>query len=177
MWAERTGTGTSEGRDKATGGVASATQDFIGGVILVAIAMVSFSQMGSTLADWIFPRILTYIVVIVGGILIVRSGVWFGVHRREGRVDVVGSLRQRVVRDVVLFIVGVVIYVLLQPVIGFWIASVVMLTGMPFYLSVERTAKELVPEFVIALLVCAVAYVIFAMFFLVPLPSGSLFGG
>lgn len=167
---------TDEDRNKAAVPVSSAAKDFIGGIVLLAIAAVSFSQMGSKLADWIYPRILTYILVVGGAVLVIRSSVRFVLHRHGGQVDVAGFFRQRVVRDVLLFILGILVYVLLQRIIGFWVSSVLMLTGLPYFLSVKRTPKELVLELIIAILVCAVAYFIFAVFFLVPLPTGILFG-
>lgn len=170
----------SEDESKEAASAASAApavQDLIGGVTLVAIAAISFSQMGPTFADWIYPRVLTDIMVTVGAFLIVKWGIRFVLHRHGGRVDLGSLLRQRVVRDVALFILGIAFYVLLQSIIGFWISSFLMLLFVPFFLSLQRTAKELVLESVIALLACAVAYVIFEYFFLVPLPTGILFGG
>lgn len=50
-------------------------RDLISGLVLVAIAGVSLSQLGSDAQDWAFPTALTYLLLIIGAFFVVMAGV------------------------------------------------------------------------------------------------------
>lgn len=152
-----------------------AGKDVLAGAILVLIGVVFLSQTGRSAADWVFPRLLTYVLIVIGAYFFLKALLELLIHHREFRVAVPQRAQMDGLRDAVIMGAILVADVLLQGLIGFWAASFLMLAGASFYLGTQRTARSALPTLLVAAVVCAVAYGIFTLFFQVFFPTGSLF--
>lgn len=145
--------------------------DLAGAVALGVIGAVSISQMGAKTADWAFPRALTYTIIAIALVMIAR--VAFRAIRGRGLDTLTVAGKSQMVTDVVVFSAAVLVYVLLIPVLGFWLDSFLMLVVTSIYLTTRRTVKSVVIAAVVAAGICALAYFIFLDVFYIPFPSAS----
>ena len=166
------------GREEAGRGFRpeKAGTDLLGGAILAAIALVFLGAMGRTYADWIFPRVITYTLLIIGAYLFVKALIELAIHHREFRIGVPSKEALTVARDVIFLSVIMVLDVFLQRYIGFWVSSFLMLSGASLYLSAQKKGLAVPLSLLAAVLTCAVAYGIFTVLFSVSFPMGKLFG-
>lgn len=120
-----------------------------------------------------FPMLTTGVMVVTG-LLIVRSTARSEPVAREGGESLAQQFRRRLAPNVLVgFTVAIVLYMLaLQPV-GFLVASYVFLVASMRLLGSRRWLLNLV----IAAVALAAVYVIFQTVFSVVLPSGSLLRG
>lgn len=152
-----------------------AGKDVLAGAILVLIGIVFLSQTGRSAADWVFPRLLTYVLIVIGAYFFLKALFELLIHHREFRVATPRLAEMDGFRDAVIMGAILVADVVLQGIIGFWAASFLMLAGASFYLGARSTARSALPALLVAVVVCVVAYGIFTLFFQVFFPTGSLF--
>lgn len=116
-----------------------------------------------------FPRTVVYIMGLVSGVLIVMGLVKPSRHR----VFSVGSNTRWIVTGVLFFL-----WVLLMPVLGFFISTVVFMTIIVGYLAGARqrlTIKKFMVWIPIVLAEVTFFYLIFTRVLHVPLPQGIFF--
>jgi hypothetical protein len=140
--------------------------DVLGAVALFAIAGVLLSQTGDDLRDWVLPRTLNYLLIAVGAILLVR-----GLLRPRATVPAVPRL-SRSGRDAVLFVAVAVGYVVVMPIVGFWLTSAVVIFVLSLMLAESRNMRTVLVSLAAAVAICIVFYVLMLHVFYVPLPEG-----
>lgn len=141
--------------------------DLVGALLLCAIGLVSVSQMGEGMRNWVFPRSLTYILFIVAAVLIV-TGVRKYLQQKPAEIVIPAGAG-----GVIVFALGAIVYVFLINVLGFWIPSFLVLVVGTLYLSSERGWRAAAIASAIALGTCVGAYVLFTQIFYVALPQGG----
>lgn len=140
--------------------------DVLAALALFAIAGVLLSQTGDDLRDWVLPRTLNYLLIAVGVVLLGK-----GLLRPGATVRAVPRL-SRSGLDVLLFVVVAVGYVAVMSIVGFWIASAVVIVVLSLVLAESRNARTVAVSLAVAIAICAVFYVLMLHVFYVPLPEG-----
>ena len=151
-------------------------KDLVNGILAAGFGLLvywqagRFAEGGASLSQnpALYPRILAVIVLAIGLILIVRaimaSPRTRGEEARKPADD--GNLRKRVVltAGLLVFYVGAI------EILGFIIPTLAFTLATPLCLGTKLRTAVLV-----SLPVTAVLYVVFFIFFKVPIPSGILF--
>lgn len=140
------------------------------GIIGLMLTMVFFFNLENI--SWMsigFPRTVVYIMGLVSGILIVRGFV----KPTQDRIFSVGSNTRWIVTGVLFFA-----WVLLMPVLGFFVSTVVFMTIIVGYLAGARqrlTIKKFMVWIPIVIAEVTFFYLIFTKVLHVPLPAGMFF--
>lgn len=144
--------------------------DLLTGLLVLAISGVaylqsrSFTFFGGVFVDWTL-----FILVVLSGTLIIK-----GILAGERAKTAVEAKRAR---EVWFTVLGLIIYLLLIPVLGFLIASVVGFTLSGVLLSPRPNRKHIftwAKAFGVGFLVTTIFYVLFKLALAVPLPGGIL---
>jgi hypothetical protein len=135
----------------------------LGSVALVGIAF--YGMAGRTGASWIFPRVLAWTLLGFSVLLLIRALV----HSERVRM---WQTRQ-VARDVLVFVLGVLVFLLAIPRLGFWIPSFITVTAAITLLGEDRSYRTLLKAAMGALIVVVIFYFVFFETFNVRLPQGS----
>lgn len=137
------------------------------GLVLTAVFFLALEDI-----SWmsiIFPRTVVYVMALISGVLVVQG---FLKPSRD-RVFAVGSNIRWLVTGVLFFL-----WVLLMPVLGFFVSSVVFMTAIVGYLARARM-RVTIGKFLlwIPIVIAEVTffYLIFTKVLYVPLPEGLLF--
>jgi hypothetical protein len=136
---------------------------------LVLTAVFFFALEDISWMSIIFPRTMVYIMAIISAMLVVRG---FFKPSRD-RIFSVGSNTRWMVTGVLFFL-----WVLLMPVFGFFVSTVVFMTAIVGYLARARTRVTIGKFFVWVPIVIAEVtffYLIFTKVLYVPLPEGLFF--
>ena len=149
-----------------------ADRDFLAALLLFFIGAVSLSQAGSEQRDWMLPLLATYTILAIAAALLLRFLIVVVINNAP---DVVRMLREErpIYADLIVFGIIVLIWQSLMFLIGFWIASFFMLFAASFYLTLEKTRKNLALDVIVPLGACVVAFFVFLHVFYVPLPVPS----
>jgi putative tricarboxylic transport membrane protein len=145
--------------------------DLLASLTLFLIAAVLLSQTGEGARDWAMPRSLCYVLISVGLVLLLK-----GLVRPGDKVPLVPAVARGHGLDTAFFIAVAVIYVLVIPVLGFWISSAVILFVLSVALAEKRDLRTALQSAAVAVGVCVAAYLLMQHVFYVPLPQGSVFG-
>ena len=117
----------------------------------------------------IFPRTMVYIMAVISSILVVKGIV----KPSRDRIFSIGSNARWMVTGVLFFL-----WVLLMPVFGFFVSTVVFMTAIVAYLARARTRVTIGKFLVWVPIVIAEVtffYLIFTKVLYVPLPEGLFF--
>jgi hypothetical protein len=149
-------------------------RDFLTALVLLVIGAVFYTRSGTDTKDWGFPLLATYVVLAIGVAFLVRVVLAAAMKRAP---DVVDGFRENrvVVVDLLVFCAIVLVYTIVLKGLGFWLSSFLMLTASSYYLTTERTRRNVVLAVVVPVAVCIIAYVIFLQVFYVPLPEAGWF--
>jgi hypothetical protein len=137
------------------------------GLILTAIFFSALEDI-----SWmsiIFPRTMVYIMAVISGILVVKGFV----KPSRDRIFSVGSNARWLVTGVLFFL-----WVLLMPVLGFFVGTVVFMTAIVGYLARARMRVTIGKFFIwVPIIIAEVTffYLIFTKVIYVPLPEGLFF--
>jgi len=151
-------------------------RDFLSGLVLLAVGAVSLAEAGSDVRNWIFPLLATYLMMVIGAVLILKVVVGAAFNRAADAITMEPQ-DMIVVFDVVVFCVIVLGYILLMHGLGFWLASFIMLLLSSLYLTLEKTRRNLMMAIVVPLATCVIAYVVFLHVFYVPVPEARWWAG
>ena len=144
--------------------------DITSGVVGLMLTTVFFFGLGNI--SWmsiIFPKTMLYIMALISGGLIVKGFV----KPSQDRIFSVGSNMRWVVTGVLFFL-----WVLLIPVLGFFVCTVVFMTIIVGYLAGARqrlTLRKFMVWIPIVLAEVTFFYLIFTKLLHVPLPEGMFF--
>lgn len=148
--------------------------DVLGGTISIVIGAFFFAFSGEDVRDWIWPRSLAQVLMVLGVLVLIRG------LRSEGRREtfplVPRALRGRAAlrrgdSDVLLFALGVIAYVGLMSLLGFWLVTFLVVAGAAMALDLGLTRRKRIQAVLVALVLTVVGYVLFEIVFYVPFPS------
>ena len=144
--------------------------DITSGLIgLLLTAVFFFALEDISWMSIIFPRTVVYIMAIISGILVVKGLV----RPSQDRIFSAGSNTRWMVTGVLFFL-----WVLLMPVFGFFVSTVVFMTAIVGYLARARMPVTIGKFLIwIPIIVAEVTffYLIFTKVLYVPLPEGMFF--
>ena len=144
--------------------------DIIAGVIGMLLTAVFF--FGLEDVSWmsiIFPKTIVYLMAFISGLLILKG---FVIPSRRPIFNV-GSNMRWIVTGIFFFL-----WVLVMPVIGFFVSTVVFMTAIVAYLASARMPLTIMKFIVWVPIVIAEVtffYLIFTKVLYVPLPEGMFF--
>ena len=139
---------------------------FIG---LILTAVFFFALEDISWMSIIFPRTMVYLMAIISAMLVVKGFV----KPSRDRIFSVGSNKRWMVTGVLFFL-----WVLLMPVFGFFVSTVVFMTAIVGYLARARmriTVGKFIVWIPIVLAEVTFFYIIFTKVLYVPLPQGLFF--
>lgn len=151
-------------------------RDIVAALVLFVVGGVALTQMGTGMQNWIFPQVLTYLILLIGAVLVLRVVFAAALKRAPDILRVTREQRGMVI-DVVVFCAIVLAYVLVLDGLGFWLASFLMLSVASIYLTPNKTARNVTMAIAVPLITCIVAYVIFLHVFYVPVPEATWWAG
>lgn len=149
--------------------------DFVTGLLLFAIATISYSGTGDNMKDWIFPLMASYTLFFISIAFLLKSV--FKVLNGKLIVDLTLTREQLPSAiNVGFFCFFVLCYLFVLFAVGFWIASPLLLWVSIAYFNPDKSARSFFKSLLISLIACGVAYVVFTHIFYVPFPQSRLFG-
>jgi hypothetical protein len=151
-------------------------RDLVSALVLFFIGGVSLSAMGTDMRNWIFPRVLTYLILIVATVLVARV-VLAAVKKRAPDIMRTSSEDRGIFVDVLVFCAIVLAYILVVNGLGFWLSSFLMMSLASIYLTPDKTLHNVGLAIVVPLVACVLAYFVFLQLFYVPLPEATWWPG
>ena len=144
--------------------------DIIAGAIgLLLTAVFFFALEDISWMSIIFPKTIVYLMAFISGLLVLKGFVKPSMRH----IFSVGSNTRWVVTGVLFFL-----WVLVMPVIGFFVSTVVFMTAIVAYLASARmplTIGKFIVWVPIVIAEVAFFYIIFTKVLYVPLPEGMFF--
>ena len=150
-------------------------KDLLTAFLLIAIGAVFWVAPSADPKDWAFPRLATYLVLGIAAALIARVAFEAMMKRVPDVIHLTLGDRYALI-DVVVVLAIVLAYLLVLHGLGFWLSSLIMLSLMSVYLTLEKTRRNLILAVVVPLASCIVAYFIFIHVFYVPFPKPTWWG-
>lgn len=151
-------------------------RDFLAGLVLFFIGLVSFAKAGADVMDWAFPLLATYFILFAATVLVVRA-IYAVVAERATDIIRFDAEDRTVSLDVFTFLVIALVFLLVMYGLGFWLSSFLMLSLASIYMTKNRTFYNVALAIGVPLATCIVAYVVFQHVFYVPLPDGAWLPG
>lgn len=151
-------------------------RDFLAGLALFFVGTVALAEAGADPMNWIFPRLATYLILIVAAVLVVRV-VFAAVVKHVPDIISMSSEDRVAFVDVFLFLLIVLGYLFVMYGLGFWLSSLLMLSLTSIHLTQNRTRRNIRLAMVVPLATCVVAYFIFMHLFYVPVPEATWWAG
>jgi hypothetical protein len=151
-------------------------RDLVSGLVLFFIGGVALSAMGTDPRNWIFPQVLTYLILFMGVLLVGRVLLGAVVKRAP---DIMRSTREgrSAFVDLLVFCAVVLVYILVVDGLGFWLSSLLMLSVASIYLTPHKTPRNIGLAIVVPLVACVLAYLVFLHLFYVPVPEATWWAG
>ncbi|MGB0574189.1 MAG: tripartite tricarboxylate transporter TctB family protein [Hyphomicrobiales bacterium] len=131
---------------------------------------------GYTYIDWVFPLLSTFTLGFVGIAFTIIS--IYKIYKKNTIEDLkVEKSQLESIKDVLVYLGIVFLFLVLLFVFGFWPAAIFFLWTGIFYFSSEKNLKSARVAATFAVIVCAVAWVVFSSgyAFYVPFPSSRVF--
>lgn len=151
-------------------------RDLLAAFVLLCVGAVFWVDPGADAKDWAFPRLATYLVLGIAAALVARVLIAVILKRLPDIIRLTLADRVALI-DVLVFLAIVLVYLFVMQGLGFWLASVVMLSLTSIYLTLEKTRRNLVLAVVVPLASCIVSYFIFIHVFYVPFPKATWWPG
>ena len=149
--------------------------DFVTGLLLFAIATISYSGTGDNMKDWVFPLMASYTLFVISIAFLLKSAL--KVLNGKLMIDLTVTREQlHSVINVGFFCFFVLCYLFILFAFGFWVASPLLLWVSITYFNPDKSALSFAKSLLISLVACGVAYVVFTYIFYVPFPQSRLFG-
>ncbi len=149
--------------------------DFVTGLLLFAIATISYSGTGDNMKDWVFPLMASYTLFVISIAFLLKSAL--KVLNGKLMIDLTVTREQLPsVINVGFFCFFVLCYLFILFAFGFWVASPLLLWVSITYFNPDKSALSFAKSLLISLVACGAAYVVFTYIFYVPFPQSRLFG-
>ena len=149
--------------------------DLITGLLLMVIATLTYSGVGSSAKDWVFPLMACYVLFVISIVFLIKSFTKI-ISKTLKRDLVINRELFPSIINVVVFSLLILGFLFVLFAFGFWIASFIFLFSSISYFNPIKNIRGYAKAFVISLVTCAVAYVVFTHVFYVPFPESRLFG-
>ena len=151
-------------------------RDLVSALVLFFIGGVALSAMGTDMRNWLFPRAVTYLILLVAVVLVARVALGAVIKRAP---DIMRASREGrgILVDFLVFCAIVFAYILLMNGLGFWLSSFLMLSAASIYLTPQKTRHNIGLAVVVPLVACVVAYVVFIHVFYIPVPEAGWWPG
>lgn len=146
------------------------SRDLVGGLVMLAIVAVFLTnagEVGKGEYDWLFPVSLSYALGGLAAVLVLR-----GLLRRGEWMPLVPILFRGQGVDVAVFSVMTVVYIVVTPRIGFWLASGLMIAAAAIYLENRRSWRSAAVAVAVGLAACLVGYLTLTEIFYIKFPAG-----
>jgi hypothetical protein len=147
-------------------------RDLVSALLLFLIGGVFQSQMGTGMEDWIFPEVLTYLILMLGALLLLRV-VLAALAKRAPDLLRISREERGMAVDVFVFCIIALAYMMVINGLGFWLSSFLMLSLTSLYLTAKKTRRNVTLAIVVPLFACVLAYVVFLHLFYVPVPTAT----
>jgi len=156
--------------------------DIVTAIISITFAILFYNGTphdiwdGYTYIDWVFPLLSTFTLAVVGVAFTVIS--IYKIYKQNIIDDLkVEKSQFESIKDVLVYLGIIFLFLVLLFVLGFWPAAVFFLWTGIFYFSAEKNLKSARVALTFAIIVCAVAWVVFSSgyAFYVPFPSSRVF--
>ena len=151
-------------------------RDLLTALVLFCIGAVFWADSGDDVKDWVFPLLAAYLIMGIAAALAARV-VFAAIMKRVPDTIHLAPEDRVVVIDVLVFILIVLAYMFVMFGLGFWLASLLMLSLTSLYLTLEKTRRNLTNAIVVPLVACVIAYFVFLHVFYVPFPKATWWSG
>lgn len=151
-------------------------RDLLTALLLFGVGAVFWVDPGADVKDWIFPRLAVYLVLGTAAVYLVRV-VWAVITKRVPDTIHLTPDDRTALIDVLVFLVVVLAYMFVMRGLGFWLSSLLMLTLISIYLTLDKTRRNMMLAVVVPILTCVVAYFVFLHVFYVPFPKATWWPG
>lgn len=138
-------------------------------LVVVAIFLTNAGEVGRGKYDWLFPVVLSYALLALAVVLVVR-----GVLGRGDRMPLSPAIFRGQGGDVTVFCVLTIVYIVVIPWIGFWVASALMICAAGVFLETRRSWRSAVVAAVVAVAACTAGYLSLTEIFYIKFPAGPL---
>lgn len=156
--------------------------DIVTAIISITFAILFYSGTphdiwdGYTYIDWVFPLLSTFTLGFVGIAFLIIS--IYKIYKQNTIEDLkVEKSQLESIKDVLVYLGIVFLFLVLLFVFGFWPAAIFFLWSGILYFSKETNIKSVRAALTFSVIVCAVAWVVFSSgyAFYVPFPSSRVF--
>lgn len=151
-------------------------RDLVSALVLFLIGGVSLSAAGTDMRNWIFPLVLTYLILFIAAVLVLRV-VLAPVTKRVPDLLRASRDDRSIFLDAIVFCAIVLAYILVMNGLGFWLSSFLMLLLASIYLTPNKTIRNVGLAVVVPLVACLLSYFIFLHVFYVPVPTATWWPG
>lgn len=147
-------------------------RDLVAGLAMLAVVAVflgNAGEVGKGKFDWLFPVVLSYGLGVLALVLVVR-----GLLRHGEWMPLVPIIFRGQGVDVAVFSVLSIVYVVVAPMIGFWIASALLIAVAAIYLETRRSWRSAAIAVIVGVACCVVGYLTLTEIFYIKFPAGPL---
>jgi hypothetical protein len=144
-------------------------------VLVLIICFVFYMNTGELTppAD-IFPKAVILILSVLGGLLLIKA-LWLKGEYVKSEEDEEDDGDVNVQRKW-LSIVALIAYVIVIPMLGFYVTSSIFLLGISWYLAgMQKKLRALLIPVIVSSVVMSVIFIAFSILLRVPVPKGILF--
>jgi len=147
-------------------------RDLVTGLVLLCIYTLFIADSSADPKDWIFPILANYVILIIGIVLLAR-GLYVLIIKRLPDIVMLTPDERIAYFDVLIFFFIVLAYMFIMYGLGFWLSSWLMLSISSFYLTLDKTLRNIRLAMVVPLGTCIACYYAFLYFFYVPFPRAT----
>lgn len=151
-------------------------RDFLTGLVLLFIGGGAWYSAGGDVKNWIFPLLAIYLIVGIAVALLARVAFAAIMNKAPDIVRLTREDRD-IYFDVTIFFLIVLAYMFLMSGLGFWLASLLMLTLTSLFLTLDKTRRNITLAIIVPLGTCIAAYFVFLHVFYVPFPKATWWPG
>ena len=151
-------------------------RDLLTALVLLFIGGVALFSAGADVKNWMFPLLATYLIIAIAVALIARV-VFAAIMKHVPDIVHLAPEDRIAYIDVLVFFLIVLGYMFVMFGLGFWLASLLMLTLTSIYLTLDKTRRNIRIAIIVPLASCVVFYFVFLHLFYVPFPKATWWPG
>ncbi len=151
-------------------------RDLLAALVLFFIGGVAFFSAGNDVKNWIFPLLAAYLLLAIAMALVGRI-IFASIMKHAPDIVHLAPDDRIVYIDVLVFSLIVLAYIFVMHGLGFWLSSLIMLSLTSFYLTLNKTRRNIRLAMVVPLVACIVAYFVFRHVLYVPFPKAAWWPG
>ncbi len=151
-------------------------RDLLTALVLFFVGGVALFGAGDDIKNWIFPLLAAYLLIGIAVALVGRV-VFAAIMKHVPDIVRLAQEDRIAFIDVLVFFLIVLAYMFVMFGLGFWLSSLLMLSLTSFYLTLDKTRRNIRLALVVPLATCVVAYFVFLHVFYVPFPKATWWPG